>query len=161
MKRIASLIVLLVLLLSACQTYESRPFVTVPDQSCPLGAERCPNPGLTPGAVVPGGQTAANGCPPGAPARDPRRQLTVRQEAQDRAQYGLDPDSEVAEFDHLIAWWAGGRSSLENVWPMRNTADKKRKDLLEDRLFRKTCQTHPTMTLATARDEMQHFWKYW
>ena len=125
--------------------------------SCQLGAGRCPDPHLTPGQIEPNARTADDVCPPGTPGRDPRRQLTATQERAVLAAYRLSPGTRPAEFDHLIAYWAGGRSSPSNVWPQRNPADKTRKDKLEGRLARMVCVAH-TLDLASARERMRTYW---
>ena len=133
------------------------PTTTTAAAACPLGAGRCPDPRLTPGQIEPNARTADDVCPPGTPGRDPRRQLTATQERAVLAAYRLAPGTKPAEFDHLIAYWAGGRSSPSNVWPQRDAADKQRKDTLEGRLARMVCVDH-TLDLASARERMRTYW---
>jgi len=127
---------------------------------CPLGRDRCPDPTLTPGEIESNATTPQAVCSPTAPARDPKRQLTLTQERAVLKQYGIPAGTKVAEYDHLIAYWAGGRSTLHNVWPERDGADKVKKDKLEGRLFRSVCIDHTT-SLLTARAVMLTFWAYW
>ena len=136
------------------------PSTTTTYVTCPLGRDRCPDPTLTPGEIESNATTPADVCSPTAPGRDSRRQLTLTQERADLKQYGIPAGTKIAEYDHLIAYWAGGRSTIRNVWPERDGADKKRKDLLENRLFRSVCIDHTT-TLLTARAVMLEFWAYW
>jgi hypothetical protein len=136
------------------------PPTTAAAAACPLGPDRCPSPAVTPGAIEPAARTADDVCPPGTPGRDPRRQIGTADWHVVLAGYGLTKTTPVAERDHLVAWWAGGASSPRNVWPMLNTADKARKDRLEDGLFRAVCVEH-MLGLAQARTEMRQYWHFW
>jgi hypothetical protein len=168
--RILLLAVLLAALVGCTGTEDadsvpSAPTTTLPAE-CPLGPERCPDPFLTPGAVDPdAGRLDPDlnvplACGPEGPGRDPRRQLTAAQERAVLAAYHLPAGTKPAEFDHRVAYWAGGLSSPLNVWPQLNAADKVRKDKFEDRLYRQVCVQH-TMGLATAQQQMLEFWAHW
>jgi len=141
-------------------TTPTHPSTTLAPVSCPLGRDRCPDPTLTPGEIESNATTPQAVCSPTAPGRDPRRQLTLTQEHADLKQYGIPTGTKIAEYDHLIAYWAGGRSTLRNVWPERDGTDKKKKDALEARLFRSVCIDRTT-TLLAARAVMLTFWAYW
>jgi hypothetical protein len=127
---------------------------------CPLGRGRCPNLALTPGEVSPLATTPAAVCAATAPGRDPRRQLTAVQEQTARQRYNVPAGVRVVEYDHFEAHWAGGRSTLANVWPQLNSTDKVRKDALENRLYRAVCSDPPTVSLETARAVMREFWAF-
>jgi hypothetical protein len=134
--------------------------VTSRAAACPLGPDRCPSPAVTPGTVTAAARTADDVCQPGVPGRDPRRQIGTADWRVVLAGYGLTTSTPVAEKDHLVAWWAGGASGPRNVWPMRNTADKTRKDRLEAGLYRAVCEEHMT-DLEQARAEMRQYWRFW
>jgi hypothetical protein len=141
-------------------TTTAAPAPTTVAAACPLGPARCPSPAVTPGAVEPAARTADDVCPPGTPGRDRRRQIGTADWHTVLQGYGLTTATHVAEKDHLIAWWAGGTSGPRNVWPALNTADKARKDRLEDGLYRAVCVEH-MMGLEQARAEMRSFWRWW
>jgi hypothetical protein len=162
---------LLSLVLAGCADTEDAdqppaPSTTLPAE-CPLGPERCPDPYLTPGAVDPDAgkldpdrPNVPLACDPGGVGRDPHRQLAPAQERAVLAAYHLPAGTKPAEFDHRVAWWAGGLSSSMNVWPELNAGDKARKDRLEESLYRQVCVQH-TMGLATAQQRMREFWVWW
>jgi len=142
-------------------TTQPKPTTTmVARVSCPLGKARCPDPKVTPGHVMAGARTAADVCAPGSPGRDPDRQIDDSDKRMVLAAYHLPPGAHVAEWDHLISYWAGGDSTARNVWPTLNTADKARKDRFEYQLYRAVCQDD-TMTLERARVELRQFWRFW
>lgn len=120
--------------------------------ACPLG-DGCPRPKITPGTVIPSTtgvcQTSYN----------PRRQLTDAAKARVLAAYGLPAGTRVAEWDHLVARWAGGTSTSSNVWPQRSMADKARKDRLEQRLYLDVCRDRD-VALAEAQQRMREFWRW-
>jgi hypothetical protein len=121
--------------------------------ACPLGTG-CPRPEVTPGAVIVGTEGLCTA------TYNPRRELTEAAKRRVLAAYGFPPGVHVAEWDHLIARWAGGTSTASNVWPQLDERDKQRKDALEARLYGATCRDR-TMSLATAREQMRVFWRYW
>jgi hypothetical protein len=130
---------------------------TVRAAACPLGHDRCPSPAITPGQVEAAAKTADDVCPPGTPGRDPHRQIGTADWHVVLAGYGLTTSTPIAEKDHLVAWWAGGASSPRNVWPMLDVEDKKRKDDLENQLFRMVCVQH-TLDLVSAQKRMRTYW---
>lgn len=109
---------------------------------------------------MPNAKTAADVCRPGSSGRDPQRQVSDSEWRVIAAEYRITVGAYVAEKDHLIAHWAGGASSVKNVWPMLDEADKRRKDGLEVYLYRAVCVDH-SMDLGTARYRMVHFWLFW
>lgn len=166
-------------------TTTAHPATTVQINTCPLGQGRCPDPVLTPGNLYKPTTTRQGVCPPRASeleprrfaaspdvvatasgeqsvlsGRDPRRQLTASQKRTVLKRYGFPAGTDVVEYDHLIAWWAGGSSSPANVWPSLNEADKRRKDALEYHLFRQVCVDR-TLSLGMARGAMLAFWANW
>jgi hypothetical protein len=125
-----------------------------PADDCPVATVQCPLPWVTPGAVIPStsGVCQAN--------YNPRKELSAKDKRQVLAAYGIPPGTHVAEWDHLYARWAGGRSDPSNVWPMVSVADKRRKDALEEQLYRAVCKTK-TLHLAEARRRLKSYWRWW
>jgi hypothetical protein len=127
---------------------------TVAAVACPQVLVGCPRPDVTPGAVIP---SDAGVC---TTSYNPRRELTTAAKRRVLAAYGIPPGTRIAELDHLIPRWAGGRSDPTNVWPQVDPAEVARKDALEDHDYRAVCVTR-TMTLAEARHRAAHFWRWW
>jgi hypothetical protein len=125
-----------------------------PAPACPLVLVNCPRPEVTPGAVIP---SEAGIC---TTAYNPRRELTAAAKKRVLHAYGLPADAKVAEWDHLIARWAGGTSTSSNVWPTVNVAQKQRKDRLEYGLYLDVCRDHD-LSLDVARQRMREFWNHW
>jgi hypothetical protein len=121
--------------------------------ACPAEAG-CPRPEVTPGTVV---GSAAGVCTTGY---NPRRELTAAAKRRVLARYGLGVNAYVAEWDHLVARWAGGTSTSGNVWPQTRPAAAQRKDALEYRLYVAVCQRR-MLPLTEARDRMRTFWRWW
>ena len=137
--------------------------------SCPLG-NGCPRPEVTPGAVIPSAEGVCT------TSYNPRRELTAAAKRRVLAAYGFDPATIVAEWDHLVARWAGGTSTSSNVWPQVWPAMKRKKDLLEVRLYVAVCRggdgdiapetvaaacDGEPLDLACARRMMRAFWRWW
>lgn len=155
---------------STTRTVASATSTTTPQvATCPLG-DRCPRPKITPGTVIPGTVGVCQA------SYNPRRNLTAAAKARVLAAYGLTPGTKVAEWDHLIARWAGGDSTPRNIWPTVNAHEKQRKDVLENRLYLAFCkhdsrQVAPAMvraacggtqlTLECAREMMRNYWQWW
>jgi len=107
---------------------------------------------------------------------NPRRELTVAAKRRVLAGYGFPPGQHVAEWDHLVARWAGGTSTSGNVWPQVDVAAKVRKDRLEGRLYLAVCAGSDTalptetirlacqgaeLDLGCAQQMMRTFWRWW
>jgi hypothetical protein len=136
---------------------------------CPLSPEvRCPIPAVTRGAIIP---SAVGVC---LTAYNPRRNLGAAAKRRVLGLYKLPAGSPVAEWDHLVARWAGGTSTSSNVWPQTSAADKARKDRLEYQLFLAICKADPSgvpgklwgacggrLDLTCARQAMREFWRWW
>jgi hypothetical protein len=129
-------------------------YVPAPAGGCPMVVVGCPRPDVTPGAVIPSTDGVCR------PDYNKRRELTAAQKRRVLAAYYLPPTAHVAEWDHLVARWAGGESTPRNIWPEVDAAEKQRKDRLEVRLFDAVCRDK-TMTLAAARERMRRFWANW
>lgn len=93
------------------------------------------------------------------PVTTKRVSLTERQERIVLRRYHLPPDTEVAEWDHLIALGAGGGNGVHNIWPQLSVQDKKRKDALEAKLHADIC--HGRITVTEAQYQEMNFWRYW
>jgi hypothetical protein len=155
--------ILLVVALAGCGEYESGNHPTTatlapttvtvrPVEFCPLGSERCPDPEVTPGTLV----SLTGVC---EPSYNPRGELSRDEKRATLKAYRLPASTKVAEWDHLVARWAGGASTKDNIWPQVNAADVTRKDKLEGKLYNAVCIVR-TLELATAQDRMREFWKY-
>jgi hypothetical protein len=117
-----------------------------------------PDPGLTPGAVLPG-VTAAAVCASGytATVRD------VPSSLKDRVytEYGIArPAPGAYEIDHLVALELGGSNEITNLWPEPasgpdNSHDK---DAVENRLHALVCGA--AISLAVAQNAIVH-WDTW
>jgi hypothetical protein len=109
-------------------------------------------------------------------AYNPRRELTAAAKRRVLAGYGFGPGQQVAEWDHLVARWAGGTSTSGNVWPQVNVAEVQRKDRLEERLYLAVCRGSDTalttttiraacrgqeLDLPCAQQIMRTFWRWW
>jgi len=147
--------------------------------NCPLDwvaapATRCPDPKVTPGTVIPA--VAGAGVKVCDVAYNPRKTLTAAAQRRVLAAYGMPPGQVVAEWDHLVARWAGGTSTSSNVWPMVNDADQARKDRLERGLYEAVCRggqwrdaewrviacgSGEQVTLGCAQQMMRTFWRWW
>jgi hypothetical protein len=157
--------ILLVVALAGCGGYESdnRPTTTAtlapttvtarPAEFCPLGDKRCPDPEVTPGTLV----SLAGVC---GPSYNSRRELSREEKQKVLKAYNLSASTKIAEWDHLVARWAGGASAKDNIWPQVNAADAKRKDKLEDNLYNAVCITRK-LEVTTAQDRMREYWMYW
>jgi hypothetical protein len=124
-----------------------------PADDCPLATVECPLPWVTPGAVIPSTGVCST-------SYNPRKSLSAADKRKVLAAYGIPPGTPIAEWDHLEARWAGGRSDPFNVWPMVSVADKRRKDALEESLYRAVCKTR-TLSLAEARKRLRSYWRWW
>lgn len=111
---------------------------------------------VTPGVVLT--RSAAQICTPGW-ATAHRRSLTTAQKQYMLTLYGLEADTKVSEWDHLLALEVGGGNGPENVWPMTDHAQDERKDDLEDSLHRQICDG--TITPAQAQRQLRSFWRHW
>jgi len=112
-------------------------------------APELPDPQLTPGAVF--HVEVATICQPGY-ARSARH-VSTRTKHRVYAEYGITPDGQRYEVDHLIPLEIGGSNSIRNLWPEArftepwNALDK---DKLERRLHALVCNGRLDLGVAQA-----------
>ena len=137
-------------------TTEAATVPTLPDVPAGLATQ---NPALTPGDIDPAvtqdniGQTI---CVAGYTAKI--RNVSTATKAQVFAEYSITPTPGAYEIDHLIALEIGGSNDIRNLWPepysgADNAHDK---DAIENGLHTQVCAG--TLPLATAQDEIVHWW---
>src|SRR5262245_61474945 len=156
MRRPTAALVLVGILMTGCRDEIERPRPTpTATAETPTYAER-PDPSITPGNVIT--TDAADVCTPGW-ASAHRKRLSPSQEVDVLLAYGLQEDTEVSEWDHLISLQLGGGNGPSNIWPQLDHAQDQRKDRLETRLHTLVC--HGQLGLWEAQARIRTFWRYW
>ena len=73
--------------------------------------------------------------------------------------YGIDPNQDQYEVDHLISLELGGSNDIKNLWPESYTTtpfNAHKKDVLENKLHKMVCSKE--ITLEQAQKEISTDW---
>jgi hypothetical protein len=111
---------------------------------------------LTPGVIDPNA-TVEKICTPHY--TETVRHVTMKTKKQVFKLYGIDPNSDSFEVDHLISLELGGSNDIKNLWPESYTTtpyNARDKDVLENRLHKLVCDGK--ISLLQAQTEIAKDW---
>lgn len=168
MKRLVIACVLLAGCGSTAASTHTSPRATASTATCQSGGSSvadAPDATCTPGMVIADpNTTASHVCHSGYNPR-PSLSVTSALKRKAMAQYGLASSLAAKyELDHRVPVWAGGATTLANLWPERNyqhppsAYTHNPKDALEFLIYKRTCQAH-TLSVVQARAIFTGDWR--